>query len=273
MSQADRFVYRNRVNECTATAIAVVAGVAAASAGAQPTGAVIVDWPMVACFVGVVVWASASAPWWAPSLASGVGAVIAFDPVVALVGTVGFVGGLVIGVRQRDQSELRALVGAIAMNVLIRSQLDGFLGLSAIIGIGFGVALFVAGVRRRPSAIRRTAWIAGAAVLGFGVVALLGLAVGGLAARPDLSRGSSLASQAIDALNSGDYEAASLQFSRASEAFDSAERRLDGVITLPSRLVPGAAQNARRRARSWQPRPPLGQPPRPRHSERSTRRP
>ena len=37
------------------------------------------------------------------------------------------------------------------MNVLIRSDLAGFLGLSAIIGVAVAIALFVIGLLGRPS--------------------------------------------------------------------------------------------------------------------------
>ncbi len=98
---------------------------------------------------------------------------------MALIGAFGFVAGLAIGVRQRDQSELRAIVGAVAVNVLLRSELDGFFGLSAIIGIATCLALLVLGVRRRPSKIRRIGWITMASVGGFVGVALLGARTGG----------------------------------------------------------------------------------------------
>jgi hypothetical protein len=245
MTDPAPFVRRNRVNERNAVAIAALGGVVAALAGARPTGSGPADAVLAFVVVGAVVWASASAPWWAPATASGIGAVIAFDPLVALIGVAGFLAGLAVGVRRHHQSELRAVVGAVAMNVLIRSELDGFLGLTAIIGAGVGVALFVIGVRRRPSAIRRTAWISGAVAGGVVVLALAGLAIAGATARPDLARGATVARQAIATLNTGDYEAAAEQFSEASAAFGRANAHLGGPLAIPSRLVPGVAQNVR----------------------------
>jgi hypothetical protein len=87
-------------------------------------------------------------------------------------------------VRRRDQSALRAIVGAVALNVLIRSELDGFLGLSALIGVSVSLVLFVVGVRRRPSVVRRRAWIGAAATGAFAVVALAGLTVSAVAHDP-----------------------------------------------------------------------------------------
>jgi hypothetical protein len=243
VTEHSRFVRRNRVDERSAFAIAAAAGVIAAFAGAQPTGNSVVDIVLVVSSVGAVVWASASAPWWAPTVAVGVGATIAIDPIVAAVAALGFVGGLLIGLRQRDLSTPRAVVAAIAMNVLIRSELGGFLGLSAIIGVTLGVLLFVSGLRRRPSRVQRRGWIATAWAGGLATVALVSLGVAGFAARPDLSRGTREANAAIELLNSGDYQAAAARFSDASTSFRSAENKLAGPLAMPSRLIPGVAQN------------------------------
>ena len=239
------FVRRNRVDERIALAVAAVGGVAAVFAGAEPTGSTIIDALLVFVAVGVAVWASASAPWWAPAAAAGIAAVIALDPLLTGIAAAAFGVGLYIGVKQRDQSALRAGVAAVALNVLIRSELDGFLGLSAIIGIGVGAALFVLGVRRRPAAIRRIGWMSTIGVGAVAGVALLALAVSATSARPDLSRGASDARQAIDVLNSGDYERAADLFESSSIAFARSDDRLGGVLALPSRLIPGVAQNVR----------------------------
>lgn len=245
MTQPDRFVRRNKVNERYAVAIAAVAGMIAALAGARPTGAVLIDVPLVAVGVAAVVWASASAPWWAPTLAAGVSATIAFDPVLAISGGLAFGLGLYVGVRRRDHSGLRALVAAVAMNVLIRSELEGFLGLSALIGCSLGLMILVLGVRRRPSATRRYASVAAMSVGGVAVVALLGLAVSAVSARADLSNGAQHARQAISVLDTGDYEEAARLFESSSGAFARGDARLGGALALPSRLIPGVAQNVR----------------------------
>jgi hypothetical protein len=245
MSDTVRLVRRNRVDERVAIAIAAVAGLIAATAGARPTGSATVDAVMVFLAVAAVVWASASAPWWAPAAASGVAAITAFDPVLTLIGAVGFVVGLVVGVRQRDQSELRAVVAAIAMNVLIRSELAGFLGLSAIIGVGIGLLLFVTGIRRRRSAIRRPAWIALGAAGGFMLIATVLLGVTASLSRSDLTAGYRLANDGIRSLDEGEYQTAAQQLTDAATALDRVDDRLGGPLALPSRLVPAIAQNSR----------------------------
>lgn len=243
MNRARRFVRRNRVDERRALGISGVGALLAVFAGASPTGSTLIDIALVFVGAAVVIWASASAPWWASASACGIAAVIALDPVLAVVGSLGFVGGLAVGVHRQDQAELRAVIGAIAVNVLLRSELGGFFGLSAVIGITVCATLLVLGLRRRPAAVRRKGVIVLASTGGLTVVACLALAAAGASARSDLTRGSQRAEQAIVALNAGDYQEAAALFGDASAAFASADQRLGGVLAAPSRLLPGIAQN------------------------------
>ena len=58
MTEGVAFVRRNRVDERAAIGIAAIAGLAAATAGAEPTGSSTVDALLVAISVAAVVWAS-----------------------------------------------------------------------------------------------------------------------------------------------------------------------------------------------------------------------
>ena len=243
MTDNQRFIVRNRVDERHAVAIAAVAGIVAAFSGAEPTGSTVIDVVLVTLSVGAVVWASASAPWWAAAGAAGVAAAIALQPVLAVIGVAAFAAGLFVGIRRRDQAELRAAVAAVAFNVIIRSPLEGFFGLSAIIGISVGVLVFVVGVRRRPSNIRKPAWIATGVVGGVAVLAVGAVGVSVLSVRNDLSQGNRQARQAVDLLNTGDYRQATARFDDASRAFASVDRQLSGPLARLAVLVPGVAQN------------------------------
>jgi hypothetical protein len=243
MTEGVAFVRRNRVDERVALAIAAIAGVVAATAGAEPTGSATIDALLVTLSVAAVVWASASAPWWAPASASGLGAVIAFDPIVALVGAAGFVAGLVIGVRRRDQSALRAVVGAVALNVLIRSELDGFLGLSASSG-SRSLVLFVVGVRRRRSSC------------GGGPGSVLAPSAPSSsspspvwpsrrsAPDPTWPVASGSPTQAISTLNDGDYSSRRRSVRRRIQRVPQRRPAPRRCARAPSRLVPAVAQNA-----------------------------
>ncbi|MFK7917839.1 MAG: DUF4012 domain-containing protein [Ilumatobacter sp.] len=238
-----RFKRRNRVDERYAGAIAVVAGLVSLLSPASPTGSTVTDAIVLLTCVGVVTWASASAQWWALTGVAGIAAAIALDPMPAVLAFLAFLAGVHVGLFRRDDTEIRAVAGGVAVNVLLWSQLGGFLGLSAIVGITASTVLLVLGIRRRPSRTRRTAWqglgIAGALL----VVGLIGVAVAGLNARTDVTEAARTARAAVNTLNSGDYQTAAGQFEEAASAFERSDGQLGGPLALGGRLVPGVAQN------------------------------
>ena len=174
----------------------------------------------------------------------GIGASIALDPIVAMLGVIGFIAGLVVGVQQPDNGTTRAVIGAIAVNTLIRSELDGFLGLPTIIGISTCAALLILGLRRRKSAVRRPAWIAISTVGGLALLALVGFAFSAASARQEISGGAASARQALDALDEGDYDQAADLFEQSAAHFESVSKDLGGR-GLPARAIPVVSQNAR----------------------------
>ncbi len=241
--------FGNRVHEGRVALIAVAAAMLAVLSGASPTASTGIDVVVVGFAVGAVVWAAASAPWWTLSLVAGVSAVTAGQIVLTAIGAVAFVGALVIGARRDHQSELRSLVAAVALNVLVRSELEGFFGLSAIVGITLGVVLFCLGLWRRPARIRRWGFGVAGAVMFVGVIGGGLSAAAALSARSDLSLGAQLSRQAIATLNDGDYAEAADEFAQASYVLARAEDRLTGPFAIPGRVIPGVAQNVQGTAR------------------------
>ena len=240
-----RSAKRNRVDERTALAIAVVAGMATIPAGAEPTGAPFVDVALTALAVGFITWAGASAPWWAGAGLAGVAAALAVEPIPAVAGVLAFGLGLWIGIRRRDLPEARAVVTGVGLNVALWSGLDEPLGLVAAVTVPLGILVAVTGIRRRRNSVRWIGW----ALLG-GVAALAVVSVGmfvlsALSARASLEDGNALAQGAIDALNAGDYEVAAARFDAAADRLALTDRQLSQVWAQPARLVPVVAQNRR----------------------------
>lgn len=234
---------RRRVDDRSAIALAVVAGIAAALSNASPTGTTWSDWLIVVTTVGVATWAGASTPWWTGAVVAGLAAAVALDPLLTAIGLVAFLGGLIIGVQRRDIPLARAAVVGVAMNVLIRSELQGFLGLSTMIGVAAGVAVIVIGVARRRLRIKRRLVIGLVVVAGGGVLAIGGSAVAALSARQGLTDGNSEARAALELLNDGDYRGAATGFDSAATSFADADDALSAPWAQPARLVPGLAQN------------------------------
>lgn len=244
MTTVPRLLRDSGMDRVRVLAVAAVAGCAAASAGARPTGATGVDVVIVAVCAAAVTWASASAPWWAPTAAAGIGALVAFQPAVSAAGVAGVAGGIIVGLRRNDPA-MRAAVGGVAVNVLVRSELGGFFGLSAIVGITTCVGLFVLGVACRTRHVRRAAALVALALVALAVVAAGATAVAVVDARSDVSAAADRSREAIDALRDGDYAAAADLFGEAADRFAGAEKSLGGTTASPAALIPGLAQNVR----------------------------
>ena len=234
---------KHRVDERAALATGAIAGLVAATSGASPTGSTLIDALLIIAAVGLVTWASATAPWWAVAAIAGVSAAVAGSVPWFVVGFVAFAFGLWIGIERRDLPVARAAVTGTALNVLIRSDLHRMLGLSAVVGIGCALAVLALGLRRRSRRTRH------GVLLGLGVagvVALFGTigfaAAAGLGAG-DLRDGSRAARAGIRLLDDGDYRQAALEFEQAADRFDGASDALTQPWSKPARLVPIVAQN------------------------------
>jgi len=240
-----RSVRGNRTDERIAVVIAIASGLAAATAGARPTGSDAVDAILVAAAVGAVTWAAASAPWWAIASAAAVAALVAVDGVLTLVAAAAFVTGLWIGVRRRDLGVLRGVLAAVVLNVLIRAELESFLGASALIGVTTGVLLFVAGIRRRRRHVRRIAW-SGLGIVGIAAaVAAVGFGFAAASARTGLLEGHRLAREGIDELRRGNFDTAAQRFAASADEFSAADGDLSAPWARPAAVVPVMAQNHR----------------------------
>src|SRR5215211_4336620 len=96
-------VRRNRITERDAAVVAAIAGLAAvvaAFAGAHPTAWRPADVALTASLAGFVAWAGASSPWWALAVAAGVATITASSSWWSLAAAAGFVVAAVIGARR-----------------------------------------------------------------------------------------------------------------------------------------------------------------------------
>ncbi len=223
--------------------LAVISGFLAGYGGAAPTGSAAVDTVLVAVSAAAVTWAAATAPWWAIAATCGVAAAFSTNPLMIAIALVGVGIAGFIGVKQRNLPWARALAALLAVQVLTRIGNVGFLGLSAIIACATLSALFVIGLRRRPSKVRRTAYIWLGGVAAIMVVAVIGLALAALSARAPLQEANRQAKAGLKALNLGDIPGAAKAFQAAETSFRSAADDLDAIWAQPGRVLPVVAQN------------------------------
>jgi hypothetical protein len=137
---------------------------------------------------------------------------------------------------------LGALVGALAIQSILRWPAFGFHGLTALIAAAAITPVVVSGASHLPRRARR--WVAG---LGFGLVGLAVLLTipAGLAAlrvRSEVNRGIDAAQSALTSVSDGNASAGTGQLQVASAAFAQASNSTGAWWTLGARLVPIAAQ-------------------------------
>lgn len=226
-------------------AIAAVSGAVAAASGASPIGPAAVDLTATFFAIAAITWIAAVAPWWALAAISGLAMATVGNMILAALALLSLAASAWVGSRKRMMRVPRAVIAGTVLNVLLRSDLDVFIGSSAVIGCAAGLALIVAGTRRRTAVQRK--WIA-ATTLALGVLAFLavaGQAAGVLAARSTVESTIDDVRNSLDLLADGRTDEASQVLTRAAENLDWAVSNIDSAWTQPARLVPVVAQNRR----------------------------
>lgn len=138
---------------------------------------------------------------------------------------------------------LRAGIGAVVVQVVLRFELDTFFGASALMATGILGLIVITGVRRRRRFVRRRVLWGGLGLVAAAILAVLALALQGVQQRESIAQGYQLMLKALDHLESGDVRGAQGAIEEASHELDGAADRLNGLAGQPSRLVPIAAQN------------------------------
>ena len=138
-----------------------------------------------------------------------------------------------------------ALMAGVAMNIAARSDLGLFLGASAIVAVGVGAFIGIAGLSRTTRRIRRPVVVI-AITLGVlaaaGTVALVTAAAMSMGA---LRAGNAATDTGLAELSRGDVEAASASFESAADNFHRADARLGSPLTALAEIVPVVAQHRR----------------------------
>ena len=228
-----------------ALAAGLGAGVLAAVGGPRPTGIAAWDVALVVAATTAAAWASASTPWWALIVAPGCLAIAAptwwgVTLALALAG-----GAAAIGIRRVSWGWARGAIIAAVAAAGAHAGNRWAIGVTALLVGGAVTVAAVAGVRRRPSFVRRRAWMVLGVVGGAAGAAVLVAVLGVLSARGDLREGERLARLGLAQAQRGDTEGARASLLDAASAFERASSTLDAAWMLPGRTVPVLAQHQR----------------------------
>jgi type II secretory pathway pseudopilin PulG len=202
------------VDDVWVAGIAVAAGLGVVLAGPSPTGSTVVDVVLIVAAVAVCISMIATAPWtrnWRGSK----------RPIVAA-----------------------ALLG-VGVQVLARLGNKWHFGCSSVLAVAPVVLLTLLAVQRRSGHRRVRLWSVVGGFVAIGLLALLGFGVAAAAARPNLTRGTDEARQALRSLETGDFATAQQGFQLAAGLLGGAGDDLSAPWAQPARLIPVVAQHRR----------------------------
>lgn len=215
----------------------VAAGVAAFAPGAS-TGIQVWDAALRMAFAFGITVACSQARRWTWMVMAGVAAAASRDFLaIALAWTALLLSFLsaVIDIRKR---RIGAIIGALAVNALLRLEPLGFHGLTLLLGaIAVGPVLASAyQAQRRVN--RKRILIAVGCVTGFLVVSIGALGVAGFLGAKHVGAATDAAEKGLDFAKQGEQDESAKEFIEARQQFVDAERILKGWFVQPSRLVP-----------------------------------
>ena len=221
--------------------IALLAGLIAALGPAEPTGHAATDAILLGLGTALIVVIGALAPWWVAVVAAAAALAIALDPLLIGLAVVALALALWNGSRPSLSRVVTAASLGVSFNVLGRAEIGGVLGTSAIVTFVAAALVFVTGIRRRSTPVRRTAWIGVGVIVLFGGLATAGFAYEAVTSRHDLASGLSTAELGVAALEDGRFEDAAAWFREATGYLESANDRLDKPWARVAAVVPVAA--------------------------------
>lgn len=218
--------------------VVAASAVAAASAGAEPTGLRWWDMALAAALVAAATSLAARARLQVLTVAALIAAVVGLGSDGHTIGllTLGVAVATVLTARRAPA--ITPLVALGLVQAALRLDLPGPQGTSALAAAAVLVPPAYVGCKAMRRNDRKK-WTRAAAATGAVAVAAASLAAIAFAtARPALERGVDEAERALTAVRAADQETAATTFERAEGSFASAERSLGAVWTRPAWLLP-----------------------------------
>ncbi len=221
--------------------LTLAAAVGGALAGCHPTGITALDYAYGALTAAIVTLAASRASRASLLVLATVGVIMSRSWLLVPAGVALMLAFGAVFLR-RSYRRLNALVGAIAVQPILRWPHVGFQGATVLIGAAAVTFVLFSGWRRSPRRWRRITLIAAGTGLGLAVILSAPVAVSGLRARSAANRAVDAANLARSEIQDGNTAAAVAALRRASAAFGSANTQTASWWTLGGRLVPIVSQ-------------------------------
>jgi hypothetical protein len=235
---------RRRVSAITVMGLAVAAGASAAAAGCRPMGTRIADPVYTAVFAALVTYVCSRASRETLLVFSAVAVVMSrrwLEIPAAAALLIAFSSVLPRHSRRR----VGALVGALAVETLLRWPPLGFDGFTAVVAGVVLVPVLFSAFRRASTAERRRAKRGMAVIGAIAVVLSVPLVVAAAMARGAISTGQHAADLALSDVSNGDSASATSKLRVATAAFADASSTLGSWWTSVADVVPAVAQQRR----------------------------
>ncbi len=146
---------------------------------------------------------------------------------------------------RRGHRRVGALVGALAIQVILRWPATGFHGLTALVATLAILPCLISAYRRSPASRRRFLRWAIAGTVGFAVLVTAPFALAALSARSSVSHGVAAAEAALGAVNSGNTATTTAQLPIATADFVAARAKTASRWSAGATLIPVVAEQRR----------------------------
>jgi hypothetical protein len=223
-------------------ALAALAAVAGATAGAHPAGWRPADVVLTGAFAGVVTLAGAKSQRWAWLVVAGVAVVVPSTPLPTACAVAAVALALVWTVRNRQSAVVGAIVAGLAVQSLLRMRGFSHFGVPSLVAFLAVMPLFISAYRSSSRQGRRVVRRSGYAFAALALLFLGAAGMAGLEARHDIQQAVGEAQAGLDAAQNGDRDTAMAQLAAAEASFGRVSDLVDAWWAQPVRAVPVVGQ-------------------------------
>ncbi|CAN5662189.1 hypothetical protein BH24ACT4_BH24ACT4_04550 [soil metagenome] len=232
-------VTTRRQRSAIVTLVVAVSAVGGALTGARPTDLLAVDVLLAAGLAALVPWCSAHARRWTWCWLAGIAAVAAVDRWIPfLLAAAALVLALLSTLPRRRHRIAGAVVGALAIQALMRIGDVGPLGVPALVCAVAVIPAIVSGHRLMPRRHRRSLTRAAVAALVVAIVGTASAAAVVLAVRSQLVTAVDRSEDAVAGVGDGEREGSLADLEAAGADFGDARSLLGSPLLWPARALP-----------------------------------